>query len=176
MERFCGFVLRGIQSRLHPYSNINVRMLQLAHLNQIKARFNLYEELDLNKCWSKDPAKKGCAIPGCKFILLYLIVRYSHCSGIVDDKCRLDKPRARTFAVSDQLSRRIAKFLATRFDTRTKVTRKLVPSVVERWGKCVRLEGGDTMHASKVVSKTKVSRDCTFVHVRFFSSLFTPTS
>ena len=56
--------------------------------------------------------------------------------------------------------------LATRFGVFPRVARKYLPKDVELWGKLRRLEGGDIMHAYKIVSKRMDGRDATFIRVR----------
>jgi len=55
--------------------------------------------------------------------------------------------------------------LAMRFGVFPRVTRKYLPEDVEQWGKLCRLEGGDIMHAYKIVSKHMDGRDVTFICV-----------
>jgi len=56
--------------------------------------------------------------------------------------------------------------LATRFGVFPRVARKYLPEDVEQWGKLRCLEGGDIMHAYKIVSKRMDGRDATFICVR----------
>jgi len=45
--------------------------------------------------------------------------------------------------------------LATRFDVSSRVTKKIIPEVIKQWGKLCHLEGGDIMHAHKIVSRRR---------------------
>jgi len=45
--------------------------------------------------------------------------------------------------------------LATQFDVLSWVTKKIIPEVIKQWGKLHRLEGGDIMHAHKIVSQCR---------------------
>ena len=56
--------------------------------------------------------------------------------------------------------------LATRFCVSPRVARKILPELVEQWGKLRRLEGGDIMHAHDIVSKHMDGRDASFIRVR----------
>jgi len=56
--------------------------------------------------------------------------------------------------------------LATRFGVFPRVARKYLPEDVEQWGKLRCLEGGDIMHAYKIVSKCIDGQDATFIRVR----------
>jgi hypothetical protein len=56
--------------------------------------------------------------------------------------------------------------LATRYDTTVAVIRKHVAvDQIEEWGKVHRIDGGDTMNASALVSSAEDRRDATFVRV-----------
>jgi len=55
--------------------------------------------------------------------------------------------------------------LATQFSVFPRVARKYLLEDVEQWGKLCHLEGGDIMHAYKIVSKRMDSQDATFIHV-----------
>jgi len=55
--------------------------------------------------------------------------------------------------------------LAMWFGVFPRVTRKYLPEDVEQWGKLHCLEGGDIMHAYKIVSKRMDGRDVTFICV-----------
>jgi len=46
----------------------------------------------------------------------------------------------------------LASGLATQFDVSSWVAKKIILEVIEQWGKLCRLEGGDIMHAHKIVS------------------------
>ena len=58
--------------------------------------------------------------------------------------------------------------LVTRFNVSSRVARELIPEVIEQWGKLRRLEGGDIMHAHKIVSRRRDGRDASFVRVCLF--------
>ncbi|KAF7360422.1 hypothetical protein MVEN_00772300 [Mycena venus] len=45
MERFCGSMQMGLRSRRHPWANLNNRVLKLAYLEQLGARYDLDHEL-----------------------------------------------------------------------------------------------------------------------------------
>jgi len=55
--------------------------------------------------------------------------------------------------------------LATQFGVFPRVARKYLPEDVEQWGKLCHLEGGDIMHAYKIVSKRMDGQDATFICV-----------
>jgi len=46
----------------------------------------------------------------------------------------------------------LASGLATQFDVLSQVAKKIIPEVIEQWGKLRHLEGGDIMHMHKIVS------------------------
>ncbi|KZT21270.1 hypothetical protein NEOLEDRAFT_1028994, partial [Neolentinus lepideus HHB14362 ss-1] len=45
MERFCGYLKSVLRSRSHPWSNLNKRIINLAYLSTLAARYDLDEEL-----------------------------------------------------------------------------------------------------------------------------------
>ena len=59
----------------------------------------------------------------------------------------------------------LASGLATWFDVSSWVAKKIIPEVIKQWGKLHRLEGGDIMHAHKIVSRCRDGQDASFVHV-----------
>jgi len=59
----------------------------------------------------------------------------------------------------------LASGLATRFNVLSWVAKKIIPEVIEQWGKLRRLEGGDIMHVHKIVSRHRDGQDTSFVHV-----------
>ncbi|KZV79110.1 hypothetical protein EXIGLDRAFT_632649 [Exidia glandulosa HHB12029] len=58
---------------------------------------------------------------------------------------------------------KIARHLSVRFSSSAQAVLPLVPQSIEVWGKVRRLDGGDTIHAFKVVKMRPDSRDATFV-------------
>jgi len=55
--------------------------------------------------------------------------------------------------------------LATQFNVLSQVAKKIIPEVIEQWGKLRHLEGGDIMHAHKIVSRCRDGQDASFVCV-----------
>ncbi|KAJ7029534.1 hypothetical protein C8F04DRAFT_962737 [Mycena alexandri] len=49
IERFCGVLQAGLRSRRHPWANLNNRVIRLAYLEQLGARYDLEEELSTHK-------------------------------------------------------------------------------------------------------------------------------
>jgi hypothetical protein len=45
MERYCGFLKRGLRSKSQPWANLSNRVLNYAYLEQIAARYDLIDEL-----------------------------------------------------------------------------------------------------------------------------------
>lgn len=68
-------------------------------------------------------------------------------------------------SVNGAVRKVLASGLATRFDVSLRVAKKFIPEVIEQWGKLRRLEGGDIMHAHKIVSRRRDGRDASFVRV-----------
>jgi hypothetical protein len=74
-------------------------------------------------------------------------------------------PRVRE-SIPDIYRKAIISALVTRYPIRRADASKILPTVIEQWGKLHRLEGGDTMHARKLVPDRPNSRDASFVRVR----------
>jgi len=47
MERFCGASKGALRSRSQPWGNLNNRLIQLAYLGQLAARYDLEDELTM---------------------------------------------------------------------------------------------------------------------------------
>lgn len=69
-------------------------------------------------------------------------------------------------SISDTYRKAIISALVTRYQIRRGSAGKILPTVIEQWGKLLRLEGGDTMHARDLVPDRPNSRDASFVRVR----------
>ena len=59
----------------------------------------------------------------------------------------------------------LASGLATWFNVSSRVAKKIIPEVIEQWGKLCHLEGGGLMHAHKIISRCRDGQDASFVHV-----------
>jgi hypothetical protein len=55
--------------------------------------------------------------------------------------------------------------LVTQFSVLLRVAQKILPKVIEQWGKLRCLKGGDIMHIYGIVSQCKDSQDVSFIHV-----------
>jgi hypothetical protein len=47
MEQYCGMLQECLQSRSQPWGNLNKRILQIAYLAQLSAKYSLDEELTM---------------------------------------------------------------------------------------------------------------------------------
>lgn len=59
MERYCGRLKRAVRSRRHPYGSLDRYVLEDAQLTQIKAFYNLTEELALRPPQDLSKVLKG---------------------------------------------------------------------------------------------------------------------
>jgi hypothetical protein len=66
MERYCGFLKRGLTSRRYPWANLNNRVLNYAYLEQIGARYDLTEELSIFGMRSAAPSRYDRVYPNCE--------------------------------------------------------------------------------------------------------------
>lgn len=69
MERYCGFLKRGLRSRRFPWANLNNRVLHYAYLEQIGNRYDLTDELELFGRHGHGPSKSDQVYPHCESII-----------------------------------------------------------------------------------------------------------
>ena len=67
MERYCGYLQAGLRSRVHPWANLNNRVLHKAYLEQIDVYYDLQDDLSIT---SPAGIKRGEKVfEKCKFCL-----------------------------------------------------------------------------------------------------------
>lgn len=86
----------------------------------------------------------------------------------LDDSCVLAPPHIKKGSTTDkQLIRRICVCLTTRFNISfTRVSRYVGSLNIEQYARVRRLQGGDTMHASSLVTAGDDRREASYVRVR----------
>ncbi|KAJ7017125.1 hypothetical protein C8F04DRAFT_1338084 [Mycena alexandri] len=144
MERYCGSVQPGIRSRRFPWASIDRYVVEIAQLTQIKAVYNVAQELSLT-------APRG--LP----------------QGSLEDPsyptCILLPPRSSQRPAVNQI-KSIAAALSTRSNTTmAQVNSALKDAIIEEWGKVRRIdsEAGDTMRSCSLGTAAEDSRDSTYV-------------
>ncbi|KAF7336408.1 hypothetical protein MSAN_02294800 [Mycena sanguinolenta] len=144
MERYCGSIQPGIRSRRFPWASIDRYVLEIAQLTQIKARYNVVEELALR-------------------------VTHGNIPGSFSDpsypSCMLLPPKSPQRPDPNQ-SRTIAAALSTRTGaTMAEVTAALRRASIEEWGKVRRIDSdaGDTMRSCSLGIVAEDARDATYV-------------
>ncbi|KAJ3506832.1 hypothetical protein NLJ89_g6648 [Agrocybe chaxingu] len=65
MERYCGYLQAGLQSKTHPWSNLNNRVLHKAYLEQIDIYYGLKNDLDLT---SGELSQVETMFPECEYV------------------------------------------------------------------------------------------------------------
>ncbi|KAJ7028737.1 hypothetical protein C8F04DRAFT_1007263 [Mycena alexandri] len=146
MERYCGSIQPGIRSRRFPWASLDRYVLENAQLTQIKALYNVFDELSLTQPRTE--------VPGSLSDPFY-------------PSCILLPPKSSARPGKNQL-KTIAATLSTRYDTPMRdVTSALKNADVEEWGKVRRIDSdaGDTMWSCSLGVKADDSRDAT--HVRY---------
>lgn len=89
----------------------------------------------------------------------------------LDPTCALLPPHRISEPLEPGLGKRIIVSLATRFDKPVATIKKYFkPDEVDQWAKVERLEGGDRMLASSMLTSLEDRRDATFVRVRPISN------
>lgn len=66
MERYCGMLQRGHTSRSHPWSNLNKRILHMAYLTQLSARYDLDDELSTYSGTGSGVSRSERVYPDCE--------------------------------------------------------------------------------------------------------------
>ncbi|KAJ6521755.1 hypothetical protein B0H19DRAFT_1277057 [Mycena capillaripes] len=144
MERFCGRLQPCIKSRRYPFASIDGHVVATAQLAVIKVKHACENQIRLG------PPPRGFA-PGA----------FTHPSYTT---CILHPPHRIFQPLSAGLANRIAISLATRFDTHLVIIKKYFnPLEVDQWAKVERLEGGDRMLASSMLTSLEDRRDATYV-------------
>ncbi|KAJ7637883.1 hypothetical protein DFH06DRAFT_1002012 [Mycena polygramma] len=83
---------------------------------------------------------------------------------IEDPTCILLPPHRISQPLPSTLATRIITSLATRFDTHVSVVKKYFdPTKVDQWAKVERLDGGDRMLASSLLTSLEDRRDATYI-------------
>ncbi len=57
MERYCGYLKHGLQSKRHPWANLTKRILHASYLSQLSVRYDL--DIELESAEYRDP--KTCS-------------------------------------------------------------------------------------------------------------------
>ncbi|KAJ7131920.1 hypothetical protein C8R46DRAFT_924112 [Mycena filopes] len=146
MERFCGRLQPCIKSRRFPFASIDGHVVAMAQLSIIKVKNSIDlrlgpPKLDLPKDAFSHPSYSTCALLPPR--------RISNAS----------------YPLDKSLARKIITCLATRYDVGVAIIKKYFdPTAVEQWAKVQRLQGGDRMLTSSMMtSETEDRRDATYV-------------
>ncbi|EIN08331.1 hypothetical protein PUNSTDRAFT_69250 [Punctularia strigosozonata HHB-11173 SS5] len=145
-ERHCGQLRSGIRSRRFPFASLDRFVRETAQLTTIQMVHNLHDELSFSH-----PIK----------------IQRSVYSNPAYESCVLLDPCGTATLATTPLSSHIIASLATRFGTSSSTVRQHLrfnEVRIQQWAKVRRLEGGDIMHASELVSAvTEDRRDATFI-------------
>ncbi|KAF5319954.1 hypothetical protein D9611_011078 [Ephemerocybe angulata] len=158
-ERFCGKLGRTIKSRRFPFANLDNQVLVRAQLQAISNMYGLQDIINRPKPGNSWDTPTG--------------------NPMYKDYSLLPPHRSCNLESIPQMKRRVAVALVTRFskpngdlviDVATAL-RLLDESVVEMWGRVKRLEGGDTMLASEVVTtNAEDRRNASYVRYEFLEN------
>jgi hypothetical protein len=67
MERFCGILQTGLRSRVQPWANLNRRILHMAYLQVLAAKYNVDDELYVVGSHDGDgPRRNETSYPECR--------------------------------------------------------------------------------------------------------------
>ncbi|EKM52732.1 uncharacterized protein PHACADRAFT_101119 [Phanerochaete carnosa HHB-10118-sp] len=162
MERFCGRLQRNIRNRQFPCANLATFVVADARLKQLGLKYNITQMLSL-KPPTDCPVREQVSVEGCTYGVF--ILNMAHTQFSLDSTCVLLPPHLPKGSVSElQLLRRIFLCLATRFNVTLSIAKRHVKADrIELFGKVRRLDGGDTMCASEMVSTSDDHRDATYI-------------
>ncbi|KAI0770690.1 hypothetical protein C8Q74DRAFT_1202285 [Fomes fomentarius] len=142
MERYCGALQPAIRSRRSPYASLNRHLLDRARLTHIKL---IYSGLEVKLRLKPKRNETGTAIPPYDtFVLL---------------------PPSRPITLDRGLQTKLISCLCTRFTVPPACIRRILPPVVQQWGKLRICNDGDTIRAAALTSgnHSEDNRDTTFV-------------
>ncbi|KAI0646642.1 hypothetical protein C8Q79DRAFT_908784 [Trametes meyenii] len=122
MERFCGHLKRALRSRAYPWSHLDRRVANIAHLAHLRARYDLEEELDF-------------------FIRLLLMVL------LIDPLTYLHAPCLSKYQPGQDIRRHVAVYLAGVVGGQVSRIVQALPEIMPAWGKLRIGHGGDSMRA-----------------------------
>ncbi|KAF9472876.1 hypothetical protein BDN70DRAFT_818022 [Pholiota conissans] len=144
MERFCGLISRHINSHRFPFANIDSYVTAIAQLDQIKLRYNAYDQLSLVPEDAENSRE-------------FFFEGYDHSTLLYP---RIKKPN-----ICAGLHKQIIAALATRYDKHISAVRPhFFSECVEFWGRIRRQGASDTMRAAQMTkSVAEDGRDASFV-------------
>ena len=164
IERFCGLLIPAVKNRRFPYASLSNYAVDVAQLKQIALTYNLDETLALHDPEDNEPKPQfrhhGCKCDFSPPSSSLITANWA----LTDEKAILRKPR-RISKVSTQRHNQVLRCLATRYDAAVSHLRRCIPMELEQWGKVQIAGGGDTIHASELVSLGENNRDASFVRV-----------
>ncbi|KAI0662144.1 hypothetical protein C8Q70DRAFT_879661, partial [Cubamyces menziesii] len=141
IERFCGSLRTALHSRTKPWSNLDKRITNLAHCAQLRAKYDLEDEL-------APPVRSGSVTLGPTHPLSYLrgpcLVKYEP---------------------GDDIRRRIARYLAGIIGGKQAAIANALPRYIPAWGK-VRIGGGGDVLRAMIASRKRLGtheRDASYV-------------
>ncbi|KAJ3494279.1 hypothetical protein NLJ89_g10843 [Agrocybe chaxingu] len=153
MERYCGRLKPSVRSRRFPYASLDRYVLEDSQLTQIKAFYDMAEELTLREprlppetreIWGS--FKDLDAYPSCVLLL----------------------PRKKDLVLEEGTLKSIRAALSTRFNLPLRAVRQhLQHAQIEEWGTVRRIDSdeGDTIHTSNLDTRWEDKQDATFVRV-----------
>ncbi|KIO17587.1 hypothetical protein M407DRAFT_84835 [Tulasnella calospora MUT 4182] len=148
MERYCGLLSRAVTSRKYPYASLNRRILEIQTLHSIRSMYDLDDRLPMyTAMYASEPQpsyQDKTHYP--EFTLLHRCPTISFARDGLDD-----------------LRRRIAVHLATRYNVNVRIASQVVPESVTQWGKIL-IDDSDVVYAHMGYTRREENRrDATFV-------------
>ncbi|KAF7314658.1 hypothetical protein MKEN_00939600 [Mycena kentingensis (nom. inval.)] len=135
VERYCGFLKRGLTNKRFPWANMNQRVLNFAHLAQLSLLYDLKEELALFR------PPRGLELS--RFEVMYENEYPKHI---------LRAPRWTNYALPDDITPRLVNYLAKTLRAKKSDLRPLLPQTFTRWAK-MRLTDGDAIRVAHILRR-----------------------
>ncbi|OSD00420.1 hypothetical protein PYCCODRAFT_1469318 [Trametes coccinea BRFM310] len=148
IERFCGSLRSALHSRTKPWSNLDKRVTNLAHSAQLRAKYELEDELapPVRSGTTSAPTSQEQVYPG--YPLSYL-----------------RKPCLTKYEPGDDIRRRVAHYLVGLVGGKQAAIAKALPQCMPAWGK-VRIGGGGDVVRAMIASRVRLGtaeRDSSYV-------------
>jgi len=164
LERYCGFLSQGLHSKRQPWSNLNKRVLHMAYLGQLAARYDLDDELSSpsdeirGQLSCKERIYDKCTYASNVNMIFIKPTDWSH----LDPMSILQVPFYRQYHPSDILRKKIAGYFSSVLQTPRKDIIYHLPTIFSAWGKVRIANGGDSVRSSRIVDQ---ERDSSYVRV-----------
>jgi hypothetical protein len=168
MERYCGYLQSGLRSRVHPWANLNNRILHKAYIDQIDIYYGLDDELKTTS--SQGLSRTERLIEGCMYIYHFSDTISSVWLKYYSDPLSiLRAPCKKKFYPDKKLRSKIARYFSLLTEKSQSDIMSQLPDIMPSWGKVRIANCGDNIRASSACHNPDKEREMSFVRVCFNS-------